>query len=135
VASVSSRALLNLPARDAATYPARVHLAVPPFTGGSIAASLGAGVPVVMWRGAAEGLGLPLGELEVLLVADDAAGFARRVLDLHRDPALWQSVHEGLLAAAGGRFDPAAMRRGLWSALARCGLGLPTPGPGPGREG
>ncbi|MEA2535210.1 MAG: hypothetical protein QOJ93_3021, partial [Actinomycetota bacterium] len=107
-------------------HPARVHLAVPPFTGGSILASLGAGVPVVMWRGAAEGLGLPLGELEALLVADDPAGFARRVLDLHRDPALWQFAHESLLTAAGGRFDPAAMRLGLWSALARCGLGLPS---------
>ena len=126
VASVSRRALLNLPVRDGGAHPARVHLAVPPFTGGSILASLGAGVPVVMWRGAAEGLGLPLGELEALLVADDPAGFARRVLDLHRDPALWQFAHESLLTAASGRFDPAAMRRGLWSALARCGLGLPS---------
>jgi hypothetical protein len=126
VASVSRGALLNLPVRDGEAHRARVHLAVPPFTGGSIPASLGAGIPVVMWRGAAEGLGLPLGELESLLLADDPAGFARRVLDLYRDQALWQSVHEGLLAAAGDRFDPAAMRRGLWSALARCGLGLPS---------
>ena len=126
VASVSRRALLNLPVRDGATHPARVLLAVPPFTGGSIPASLGAGVPVVMWRGAAACPGLPHGELEGLLVADDAAGFARRVLDLHRDPALWQSAHEGLLAAARSQFDPAAMGRGLWSALARCGLGLPS---------
>jgi GT2 family glycosyltransferase len=126
VASVSRTALLNLPIRDGAAHPARVHLAVPPFTGGSVLPSLGAGVPVVMWRGAAEGLGLALGELEGLLVADDAAGFARRVLDLHRDAALWQAVHEGLLSAAGDRFHPATTRRGLWSALAHCGLGVPS---------
>ena len=103
-----------------------MQLAVPPFTGGSVLPSLGAGVPVVMWRGAAEGLGLALGELEDLLVADDAAGFARRVIDLHRDAALWQAVHEGLLAAAGDRFRSATTRRGLWSALACCGLGIPS---------
>ena len=95
-------------------------------TGWVILPSLGAGVPVVMWRGAAEGLGLALGELEDLLVADDAAGFARRVIDLHRDAALWQAVHEGLLAAAGDRFRSATTRRGLWSALACCGLGIPS---------
>jgi hypothetical protein len=87
--------------------------------------SLTAGVPVVMWRGAAESLGLALGDLDELLVADDAAGLARRVVDLHSDPALWQAVHEGLLAEAGDRFEPGAIRRGLWSALAYCGLGVP----------
>jgi GT2 family glycosyltransferase len=126
VASIGRRALLNLAAGDGAARPARVHLAVPPFTGGSVLPSLGAGLPVVMWRGAAEGLGLELGDLEDLLVADDAPGFARRVLDLYRDPVLWRAVHEGLLAAASHRFDPRTTKRGLWAALARCGVGVPS---------
>lgn len=124
VASVCARALLGHATRSDAR-PARVHLAVPPFTGGSMLASIGAGVPLVMWRGAAASLGLELGGLDEVLVADDAAGLARRVVDLHRDPALWKAVHDQLLAVTHDSFDPDATKRGLWAALACCGFGVP----------
>ncbi len=123
VESVCRRAMLGPAAGHPAGRPARVHLLVPPFVGAGAVRSLGQGVPVVMWRGAAAGLGL--GELEAVLVADDPEAFARRVVDLARDETLWEEVHHGLLRRAEGRADATGGWKGLWAALAHCGLGVP----------
>lgn len=110
----------------------RVLLLAPPFVSRSLSRALTQGTPFVTWRGGAEGL--DLGELGDLLVADDAAGFARRARDLHEDPALWESVRAGVARLAALRTGtPGAFRSqdSLWEALAHCGFGTPRRAPTP----
>ena len=127
VAAVWRRTLLSMPSPQG--FPdARVLLVPPPFVGGGLDDALRQGVPVVLWRGAADGL--DLGPLEHLLIADDAQGLARRAVDLASDPALWDEVRAGLLRVAARRFGSSSLNDGLWSALAHCGIGAPGPIPG-----
>lgn len=108
--------------------PARVLLLAPPFGCHPLVDIVAFGTPVVLWRAGAEGM--DLGDLEPLLLADDAAGFARRARDLHEDRALWEHV-QGRLAQLADRLagEPGspATRQALWDALAHCGWGTPVP--------
>jgi GT2 family glycosyltransferase/glycosyltransferase involved in cell wall biosynthesis/SAM-dependent methyltransferase len=57
---------------------------------GKITQSLGAGLPVVTTPTGAEGLGVEDGR--ELLIADDAAGLAERIVQLHMDDELWRRL-------------------------------------------
>jgi GT2 family glycosyltransferase/glycosyltransferase involved in cell wall biosynthesis len=59
---------------------------------GKILYSLGSGLPVVTTTVGAEGIGLA--DREEALIADDAAEFAARVVELYRDEALWTHLSE-----------------------------------------
>ncbi|HZV72979.1 MAG TPA: glycosyltransferase [Conexibacter sp.] len=57
---------------------------------GKVTQSLGAGLPVVTTPTGAEGLGAEDGR--DLLIADDAAGLAERIVRLHADDELWREL-------------------------------------------
>ena len=57
---------------------------------GKVTLSLASGLPVVTSSIGAEGLSARDGR--DLMVADDADSFARKVVDLHRDPELWSEL-------------------------------------------
>jgi GT2 family glycosyltransferase len=94
---------------------------VPPPLAVCLPDLLAVGTPFVTWRGGA--VGLELGELEPLLVADDATGMARLVRNLHEHQALWCHAQEALLALAAP--NHARWEQSLWTVLAHCGFGPP----------
>lgn len=78
------------------------------------------GIPCVVSRLLGDMLGVQDGQ--EALVADDAAGFAAKVLHLYRDPELWRRLQEGGWRYVEQRFDPiiaqATLRQCLDAALA-----------------
>jgi glycosyltransferase involved in cell wall biosynthesis len=83
------------PARFAAGIPYKVHEAA------------AFGLPVVATSLLANQLGW--GDADPIGVADvtDPAGFAARVIALHRDAPLWARIREGALARVAAELDPA----------------------------
>ncbi|AFL74598.1 glycosyltransferase [Thiocystis violascens] len=104
---------------------ARARLSVAPLRYGAgqkgkVVTSLGYGVPGVLTRVAAEGLGL--GEEEGALLADEPADFAEAVIRLYRDAGLWQRLSDGGLARVEREFSVAANRATLAALLAELDL-------------
>lgn len=83
------------PARFAAGIPYKVHEAA------------AFGLPVVATNLLSRQLGWP--DMEVIGAADtsDPAGFAARVIALHRDPSLWSRLREAALLRVRSELDPA----------------------------
>ena len=84
--------------------------------------TMAAGLPFVTTPTGAEGLGL--GELEGVLVADDARELARLALELYGDGDLWRHVQRGLLRLA-RRFSRDRFRKTLVEAFAHVGVAPP----------
>lgn len=86
---------------DLSTVLERVRLTVAPIRFGAglkgkVLTSLAAGVPCVMTRCAAEGMGLP--EAYDVAIADTADGLAERIIQVHADPALFAMLRDAGLA-------------------------------------
>jgi autotransporter passenger strand-loop-strand repeat protein len=82
---------------DLAGIYQRVRLTVAPMrygagVSGKVLNSFAGGIPCVMTPIAAEGLGLPAALRS--LVADDAAGLAALIRDLHRNAAVWREASD-----------------------------------------
>lgn len=75
---------------------------------GKVNQALAHGLPVVATACAVEGMHLREGE--DVLVADDAAAFAKAVLRAHGDAALWARLSEGGLANTRRHFSPDVVR-------------------------
>jgi SAM-dependent methyltransferase/glycosyltransferase involved in cell wall biosynthesis len=78
---------------------------------GKVTQSLAAGLPCVVSTVAAEGIGLTHGT--DAMIADEAADFARCVVQLYRDHELWQRVSAGGRRKVEERFSPQVARREL----------------------
>jgi glycosyltransferase involved in cell wall biosynthesis len=87
---------------------------------GKVAMSLAYGVPAVLTSIAAEGMGLVDGS--DVLVADEPRAFARSVVQLYRDRALWESMSRKGLEFAKERFSRDAVRPLLEQILAASGV-------------
>ena len=87
---------------------------------GKVAMSLSHGVPAVLTSIAAEGMGLVDGS--DVLVADEPRAFARSVVQLYRDRALWESMSRRGLEFAKERFSRDAVRPLLEQVLAASGV-------------
>ncbi len=87
---------------------------------GKINQSMSHGVPVVATSVAAEGMYLV--DDENVLLADDSPQFARQVVRLCRDPALWQRLSEQGQANVREHFSFDAAKRNLTALLDRMGL-------------
>jgi GT2 family glycosyltransferase/glycosyltransferase involved in cell wall biosynthesis len=83
---------------------------------GKINQSMSFGVPVVSTRVGAEGMHLTDGE--DILVADSAAQFAEKVVELHETPQLWNRLSKNSLKNVDKHFSKAAARRHLEAVLA-----------------
>jgi glycosyltransferase involved in cell wall biosynthesis len=64
------------------------------------------GLPVVTTTLLARHLGWPDGECLGAAAPDDPAGFAARVVALHRDAHLWSRIREAALARVATELDP-----------------------------
>ena len=107
---------------------ARVHVNPMRFGAGlkqKFLDSLAAGLPFVTTTVGAEGF--PLGDVRDSMVADDAAGLARRLGRLYEDRAEWERVQAHLLDLARTRFDRASFQRTLLEAMPHVGV-APPPG-------
>jgi GT2 family glycosyltransferase/glycosyltransferase involved in cell wall biosynthesis len=94
---------------------------------GKVGESLAYGVPVVSTPTGAEGIGLRHGN--GLVVAEDAAGLARSILGVHRDPTLWARLSANGRQTVARQYSPASVRVGLSQILAKLGvLTLPADG-------
>ncbi len=78
---------------------------------GKVTQALAAGLPVVTTTLGAEGLGATDGE--GLLIGDDAAGFASRIVKLHRDADLWARLSEEGQEIVRRECSPEAQRAAL----------------------
>lgn len=87
---------------------------------GKVASSLAAGVPCVATPVAAEGMSLSAAS--GVLIAENAADFASRVLEVHGDEALWDRLSAGALAHARAHLSTEAWRERLDALLRRIGL-------------
>jgi glycosyltransferase involved in cell wall biosynthesis len=83
------------PIRFAAGIPFKVHEAA------------AFGIPIVATSLLAVQVGWPDGEAIGAAEPSDPEGFARRVIALHRDPALWSRIREAALARVAAELDPA----------------------------
>jgi SAM-dependent methyltransferase len=88
---------------------------------GKVAASFAAGVPVVGTTVALEGMGLE--EEEGALAADDPHDFARAIVRVYRDRALWTKLSTSGLRRAEREYSPAAGDRNVAAAAVRLGVG------------
>lgn len=86
---------------------------------GKVTQSLAHGLPVVTTSVGAEGVGN--GAADGLLVADDAASFAARVLSLYDDPDQWTRLSSAARQSAGTTTAPEAMRGRLEELLVALG--------------
>jgi glycosyltransferase involved in cell wall biosynthesis/2-polyprenyl-3-methyl-5-hydroxy-6-metoxy-1,4-benzoquinol methylase len=77
---------------------------------GKVAMSMAHGVPGVLSLAAAEGMGLTAGGQVLIADIGDAAAFAKEVVRLHRDPALWERLSQGSLGFVAEQFSPMAAR-------------------------
>ena len=82
-----------------------LRLSVAPRAG-EVAASLAHGVPVVGTASALQGTGFAPGE--GIVVADDAKGFAAKVVRLHRDEAAWAALSATALQRCRALYSPEA---------------------------
>lgn len=82
---------------------------------GKVASSLCAGLPCVLTGVAAEGMGLVDGR--DVLIADDPAAMAAKILRLHDDPETWAHLSAGALAFARERLSVANYKRVLRRAI------------------
>jgi GT2 family glycosyltransferase len=97
---------------------ARIFVAPTRFAGGiplKIHEASAHGLPVVATRVLADQLGWR--DQVELLVADDAESFARQVIRLYQDRALWETVRNGALKRVAQDCDPAAFRAGVREVL------------------
>jgi GT2 family glycosyltransferase len=85
--------------------------------------TMAAGLPFVTTQTGAEGL--MLGELEDVLVADEAGELARLALELYRDRDLWQHVQSELIEIVRGHFGRDHFRRTVTEAFAHVGVAPP----------
>ncbi len=91
---------------------------------GKVVTSLSYGVPCVLTKVAAEGLGL--GDDEGALCADEPTDFADAVIRLYQNQDLWQCLSDGGLARVEQEFSINANRKKLAELLT--GLNLPVAG-------
>lgn len=108
------------PIDDTAPWFESLRLTVAPLrygagVKGKVVSSLAAGVPCVATPIAVEGMGL--GDGDGVLVAATPDLLAGRVLRIHGDAALWESLSRRGLAEMAARFSPAPWRRSLAEAL------------------
>jgi len=82
---------------------------------GKVNQAMSHGLPVVATTCAAEGMFLDHGQ--DVLVADTAEDFARQVIRLHQDQAMWNKLSAGGLANVERHFSRAAAKRNLQSLL------------------
>jgi len=105
---------------------ARVHIA-PIRAGAGIKLrfidSMAAGLPFVTTTVGAEGL--PLRNLESVVVADAPVEIAHRALALYRDCDLWTNVQHALRDIAAGYYSGPALREQLTDALVAVGIAPP----------
>jgi SAM-dependent methyltransferase len=88
---------------------------------GKVAASFGAGVPVVGTTLALEGMGLDAEE--GALVADDPREIAREILRVYRSEALWSALSRRALARAEREYSEEAGDRNVAAAVVGLGVG------------
>jgi glycosyltransferase involved in cell wall biosynthesis len=82
---------------------------------GKVTQSLAAGLPVVTTTIGAEGLNAQDGR--EMLIADDPAGLAERIVRAYRDDALWGSLSEAGRDLVGRTASPDSLRRGVAALL------------------
>jgi GT2 family glycosyltransferase/glycosyltransferase involved in cell wall biosynthesis len=87
---------------------------------GKITQSMSWGLPVVSTSIGVEGMHLE--HEKNVLVADKAAVFARHIVQLHRDPELWQRLSQNGLKTIEEHFSMAAARRNLEELLLQLGV-------------
>jgi glycosyltransferase involved in cell wall biosynthesis len=84
---------------------------------GKIGQSLSFGLPVVTTDVGAEGMGLI--HRETVLLAQDAEDFAKAVIELYHDAALWQTLSAGGMALIREKFSPGVIQKSLNRVLER----------------
>ena len=110
---------------DIAPYMTACRVSVAPLrygagVKGKVNQAMSHGLPVVATSCAAEGMHTEHG-VDVLM-ADDADSFAREVVRVYRDPALWQQLAEGGRINVERHFSVDAARRAVAEVLGRLGL-------------
>src|SRR6185437_247932 len=92
---------------------------------GKVGESLAFGVPVVTTPTGAEGIGRGRGE--GLLIADDAAGLARAILEAYGDQDLWERLSSAGRDTIARHFSLDAVRLVLGQILTKLGVSEPSP--------
>ncbi|HVX21555.1 MAG TPA: glycosyltransferase [Acidimicrobiales bacterium] len=92
---------------------------------GKVGESLAYGVPVVTTPTGAEGIGR--GRSDGLLIADDAAGLARAILQAYGDQALWEQLSAAGRDTIARHFSPDSVRLVLGQILTKLGVAEPPP--------
>ncbi len=87
---------------------------------GKVGESLAYGVPVITTPTGAEGIGR--GRADGLLIADDAAGLARAILEVYGDPDLWERLSVAGRETTARHFSPDAVRLVLGQILTKLGV-------------